>query len=201
MARVDRRRLPRGQGHRRRAHGLVFHQYRLAGQPDHGVLPGGDGARAHDLARRKRGSTGDDLVLIAPNDPGAMNRYAAECIERGFRTSTIRRCSCRGWSVTTWRRAAAGARILAGNDYEFGMMAEKLGMTEAELRRTGADHRDDAGRGRRLDHRRRRGISRSPPPSPRRSLIRPGPATRSGRASCWVSSENCPGRWSAGWPR
>jgi adenosine kinase len=28
-----------------------------------------------------------------------------------------------------------GARILAGNDYEFGMMAEKLGIGEAELRR------------------------------------------------------------------
>ena len=28
-----------------------------------------------------------------------------------------------------------GAKILTGNDYEFGMMAEKLGITEAELRR------------------------------------------------------------------
>ena len=28
-----------------------------------------------------------------------------------------------------------GARILAGNDYEFGMMAEKLGIPEADLRR------------------------------------------------------------------
>ena len=31
-------------------------------------------------------------------------------------------------------KGCRGARILAGNDYEFGMMAEKLGMTEAELR-------------------------------------------------------------------
>ena len=34
-----------------------------------------------------------------------------------------------------WRRAVAGAKILAGNDYEFGMIAEKLGIGEAELRR------------------------------------------------------------------
>ena len=39
-------RLPGGQGDRRRAHGLVLHQHRLAGQPDHGVLSGGDGPRA-----------------------------------------------------------------------------------------------------------------------------------------------------------
>ncbi len=29
-----------------------------------------------------------------------------------------------------------GAKVLAGNDYEFGMMAEKLGLSEAELRRS-----------------------------------------------------------------
>ena len=40
---------------------------------------------------------------------------------------------------------------------------------------------------------------RFPPPSAGRSSIRRAPATHSGRASCWVTSENCPGRWSAGW--
>jgi len=28
-----------------------------------------------------------------------------------------------------------GAKVLAGNDYEFGMMAEKMGIAEKELRR------------------------------------------------------------------
>jgi adenosine kinase len=32
-------------------------------------------------------------------------------------------------------KGCRGARILAGNDYEFGMMAEKLGISEADLRR------------------------------------------------------------------
>ena len=32
-------------------------------------------------------------------------------------------------------KGCRAAQILAGNDYEFGMMAEKLGVTEAELRR------------------------------------------------------------------
>jgi adenosine kinase len=30
----------------------------------------------------------------------------------------------------------AGARVLAGNDYEFGMMAEKLGLSEPDLRKS-----------------------------------------------------------------
>jgi len=30
----------------------------------------------------------------------------------------------------------SGAKILAGNDYEFGMMAEKLGVSEADLRKS-----------------------------------------------------------------
>ena len=55
-------------------------------------------------------------------------------------------------------KGCRGAQILAGNDYEFGMMAEKLGMTEAELQPAGADHGDDPGRGRLVDHRRRREI-------------------------------------------
>jgi adenosine kinase len=32
-------------------------------------------------------------------------------------------------------KGCGGARILAGNDYEFGMLTEKLGITEAELER------------------------------------------------------------------
>ena len=36
---------------------------------------------------------------------------------------------------TDLEKGCRGARILAGNDYEFGMMAEKLGVLEAELRR------------------------------------------------------------------
>jgi adenosine kinase len=36
---------------------------------------------------------------------------------------------------TDLERGCQGARILAGNDYEFGMMAEKMGISETELRR------------------------------------------------------------------
>ena len=54
-----RRRLPGRQGHRRRAHGLVLHQHRPAGQPDHGVLSRRDGARvvrsrSREAGRRRR---------------------------------------------------------------------------------------------------------------------------------------------------
>ena len=43
------------------------------------------GAMAHaaSLSLAEAGVTADDLVVIAPNDPAAMNRYAAECIAAG----------------------------------------------------------------------------------------------------------------------
>ena len=43
------------------------------------------GAMAHaaSISLAEAGVTPDDLVVIAPNDPGAMNRYAAECIDGG----------------------------------------------------------------------------------------------------------------------
>ena len=55
-----------------------------------------------------------------------------------------------------------GAKVLAGNDYEFGMMAEKMGLAEADLRRRTPDHGHDPRRGRGPDHGRRPGI-RHPP--------------------------------------
>ena len=124
-----------GEGDRRRAHGLVFHQHGLAGQPDHGVLPWGDVARSDDLAAAKRGSSSDDMVLIAPNDPGAMNRAVAECTEAGIPYLYDPSMQLPRLSRDDLEKGCSGARILAGNDYEFGMLAEKLGITEAELRR------------------------------------------------------------------
>ena len=43
------------------------------------------GAMAHaaSISLTEAGVTADDLVVIAPNDPAAMNRYASECIAGG----------------------------------------------------------------------------------------------------------------------
>ena len=88
------------------------------------------------ISLAEAGRDSDDLVLIAPNDPAAMNRYADRMHRtRAFPIFTTRRCSCPRLERADLEKGCRGARILAGNDYEFGMMAEKLGVSEAELRR------------------------------------------------------------------
>ena len=41
-------------------------------------------ARLRSISILEAGATPSELVLIAPNDPAAMNRYAAECVEAGI---------------------------------------------------------------------------------------------------------------------
>jgi adenosine kinase len=95
------------------------------------------GAMAHaaSLSLKQAGVTPSDLVLIAPNDPVAMNGYAAECIAGGIPYLYDPSMQLPRLERDELEKGCRGARILAGNDYEFGMMAEKLGMTETALRR------------------------------------------------------------------
>jgi adenosine kinase len=92
--------------------------------------------QASSISVLEAGVTPGDLVLIAPNDPAAMNRYAAECIEAGIPYLYDPSMQLPRLERADLEKGCRGARILAGNDYEFGMMADKLGVAEAELRRT-----------------------------------------------------------------
>ena len=93
----------------------------------------------------------------------------------------------------------AGARVLTGNDYEFGMMAEKLGVTEDELCRMvpvtvmtrGEQGSSIIVEGEEFIIPQR---SLSGLPIPRERAMRFGPALSKG----W--SMGCPGQSSAGWP-
>ena len=89
------------------------------------------GAMAHaaSLSLAEAGVTPDDLVVIAPNDPVAMNRYTAECIEAGIPYLYDPSMQLPRLEPAELEKGCRGARILAGNDYEFGMMAEKLGLS------------------------------------------------------------------------
>ncbi len=80
------------------------------------------------------GATPADLVLIAPNDPAAMNRHVDECITHGIPYLYDPSMQLPRLERADLERGCKGAKILAGNDYEFGMMAEKLGLDEVELR-------------------------------------------------------------------
>jgi adenosine kinase len=73
--------------------------------------------------------------VIAPNDPAAMNRATAECIEGEIPYLYDPSMQLPRLEPAELEKGCRGARILAGNDYEFGMMAEKLGLSETELRR------------------------------------------------------------------
>ncbi len=59
----------------------------------------------------------------------------AECIEAGIPYLYDPSMQLPRLERAELEKGCRGARILAGNDYEFGMMAEKLGISEADLRR------------------------------------------------------------------
>jgi adenosine kinase len=92
-------------------------------------------SQAASLSILEAGATPSDLVLIAPNDPAAMNRYAAECLEAGIPYLYDPSMQLPRLERADLERGCRGARIVAGNDYEFGMMADKLGVAETDLRR------------------------------------------------------------------
>jgi adenosine kinase len=95
------------------------------------------GAMAHaaTISLADAGVAMSDIVLIAPNDPQAMNRYTTECIDAGVPYLYDPSMQLPRLERADLEKGCRGARILAGNDYEFGMMSEKLGLSEGELRR------------------------------------------------------------------
>lgn len=90
-------------------------------------------AYARDLSLTGLGLGPDDLVVISPTDPAAISRYAEECrqigvpfvFDPGKQTPRLT-----GEQILEGLR---GASVLVGNDYEFGMMAQATGKSEAEL--------------------------------------------------------------------
>ncbi len=75
-----------------------------------------------------------EMTIISPNAPSAMVKYARECMELGIPyiydpSQQIIRLS--GQELLAGIR---GAKMLIVNDYEFGMLRSKTGLTEHELR-------------------------------------------------------------------
>lgn len=95
------------------------------------------GAMAHaaSISLRDDGLSAADLVIIAPNDPAAMQRYATECTALGVPYLYDPSMQAPRLTPEELEIGFRGAKVLTGNDYEFGMMADKLGITEAQLRR------------------------------------------------------------------
>lgn len=91
-------------------------------------------AQAHTLSFKDVNDPPIDIVIIAPNDPEAMQKYAVECFELGIPYLYDPSMQAPRMTADELQAGFRGARVLTGNDYEFGMMAEKLGITEPELR-------------------------------------------------------------------
>lgn len=92
-------------------------------------------AKAASISLHDGDYTPDDLVIIAPNDPAAMAKYAAECTAMGVPYLYDPSMQAPRMTADELEIGFKGAKILTGNDYEFGMMADKIGISEAELRR------------------------------------------------------------------
>lgn len=93
------------------------------------------GAMSHaaSLSLRSDGLLPADLVIIAPNDPRAMAHFAAECTELGIPYLYDPSMQLPRMNAAELEAGFKGARVLVGNDYEFGMMAERLGIDEDDL--------------------------------------------------------------------
>ncbi|GAB4109367.1 MAG: carbohydrate kinase family protein [Roseiflexaceae bacterium] len=93
------------------------------------------GAMAHsrNLSLLDRGLGSEDLVIISPTDPDAMIRYADECRSHGIPFIFDPGKQTPRLDGEQILAGLDGAAVLVGNDYEFGMLAQKTGRSEREL--------------------------------------------------------------------
>ena len=92
-------------------------------------------AQAATISLHEIGATVNDMVIIAPNDPKAIARYTAECTEAGLPYLYDPSMQLPRMERAELEDGCKGAKVLAGNDYEFSLMAEKMGLSEEDLRR------------------------------------------------------------------
>ena len=91
-------------------------------------------ANAGELSfRTVPGLKGDGLVIIAPNDPGAMVQYAEECNAVGIRYIWDPGQQCARMTGDQLTDGITGAAMVIVNDYEFELLSQKTGMREPEI--------------------------------------------------------------------
>jgi adenosine kinase len=90
-------------------------------------------ARARDLSIETLDPAGIALVVVSPNDPAAMTRYTAECRRARIPFLYDPSQQVARLSGEELREGLSGAGILVVNDYEFGILAHKTGLSREEL--------------------------------------------------------------------
>jgi adenosine kinase len=73
------------------------------------------------------------LVIISPNDPGAMVQYAEECRTLGIPFIFDPGQQCARMSGDELKAGIDGARVVICNDYEFELIRQKTGLDEAAV--------------------------------------------------------------------
>jgi adenosine kinase len=94
-------------------------------------------ADAGQLSFRDVGDCG--MAIISPNDPGAMVQYADECRALGIRYIFDPGQQCARMSGDELKEGAVGATIVICNDYEFELLRQKTGMSEADYLASGSE--------------------------------------------------------------
>ncbi|WP_285753821.1 carbohydrate kinase family protein [Lentzea sp. NBRC 105346] len=88
-------------------------------------------ARLIELEPIARG--GLELVLISPDDPQAMLRHAEECRQRGYTFAVDPSQQLARMDGEQARAFVEGAKYLFSNDYEWELLLQKTGWTEADV--------------------------------------------------------------------
>ncbi len=90
-------------------------------------------ARARDLSLCDLDADPADLVVISPNDPEAMVKYAAECRELGIPYLYDPSQQIVRLSGEDLKEGVEGCALLVVNEYEFGMLQEKTGLSDEAI--------------------------------------------------------------------
>jgi adenosine kinase len=90
-------------------------------------------ARARELSLCGLDPARVALVVISPNDPDAMTRYADECRREGLPFLYDPSQQVARLSGEDLRNGLSGAAILIVNDYEFGILTQKTDFSREEL--------------------------------------------------------------------
>ncbi len=76
---------------------------------------------------------GSDFVVVSPNDPKAMVKFAQECKELGVDHMIDPGMQLPALSSEDLKEMVKGATILIGNDYEIALLKERTALSEEQI--------------------------------------------------------------------
>jgi adenosine kinase len=90
-------------------------------------------ANAGELSMRTVAGIKDALVIISPNDPDGMVQWAEECAAMGVKYIWDPGQQCARMEGSQLKSGVTGAFMVICNDYEFELIRQKTGMSEADI--------------------------------------------------------------------